>query len=53
MATHSLQLAFQARRQNREPHHLDEPDVFPLDMMPLLMRMEDAQRVCLAGDVAA
>ena len=50
---HGGELAHEARRQDREAHDLDEADVFLLDVVVLGVRVEDAERVLVARDVAA
>ena len=48
-----IHLFFQAGGQHGKSHNLDKPDVFLLDMMQLRMRMVDAERILLRGDVVA
>ena len=47
------ELVFEARRQNRQPHDLDQADVFFFDMVVLNVRVENPERVLLAGAVVA
>ena len=46
-----VHLVQQPRRQDGKAHHLDQADVFLLNMMELLVRVEDAQRILLCGPV--
>ena len=49
---HTPKFSHQARRQDGKPHDLDEADILALDVVPLLVRVEDAQRVLGTCDVA-
>lgn len=46
-------LALLTGRQHSQTHHLDQANVFPLDMMKLFMRMVYAQRMLLGSNIIA
>ncbi|MPN56187.1 hypothetical protein SDC9_203873 [bioreactor metagenome] len=47
------QLILQTRRQNRQPHHFDQADVFFFDVLHVRMRVENAVREFRRSPVVA